>query len=233
MATPRKKNSSRTGLIISAIFHAAVILLLFFFAAREGILGKKLKSIAVVMVPKQKPPEKPPEPPKEKPPEPTPQPPKQEAKATPPPQAPPPQAAAAKPATQSLVAPPAAPPPAGLPSFEFSDGAKQVQTSSDPHVLYKGMVESALRARWTRPDDIEDSLFSAEVELAVDPTGKITGYEWKKGSGDTRWDDSVKRVLKGTQSLNRPPPKGFPSRFLVRFDVVSEATEPVMEAVKQ
>ncbi|MCU1376717.1 MAG: putative TonB-dependent receptor, partial [Actinomycetia bacterium] len=54
------------------VFHAALVALLFFWAAREGLLGKKLKEIAVIMVPK----EKPPEPPKEKPPEPKIEPPK-------------------------------------------------------------------------------------------------------------------------------------------------------------
>ena len=51
------------------IFHGIIIGALIFVAAREGILGKDLKKIAVTMVPKEKPPEKP----KEKPPEPKPE----------------------------------------------------------------------------------------------------------------------------------------------------------------
>src|SRR5690242_10297947 len=66
----RKKNSAKVNLIISAVIHAAVIAVLFVWAAREGILGKKLKEIAVVIVPKEKPPEppKPPPPPRIEPP---------------------------------------------------------------------------------------------------------------------------------------------------------------------
>lgn len=59
----KKRNSSKVNLTISFIFHGLLILVVFFFAAREGLVGKKLKQLAVTMVPKEK---KPAEPPKEK-----------------------------------------------------------------------------------------------------------------------------------------------------------------------
>ena len=59
----KKSNSSKINLTISFIFHGLLILVVFFFAAREGLVGKKLKQLAVTMVPK----EKKPEPAKEKP----------------------------------------------------------------------------------------------------------------------------------------------------------------------
>ena len=63
---PRKaRNSSKVNLIISFVFHAVLVLVLFYFAAREGLLGKKLNTIAVQMI-KEKPPEKPKEPEKPK-----------------------------------------------------------------------------------------------------------------------------------------------------------------------
>src|SRR5438067_845710 len=62
----KKRNSSKINLTISVVFHSVLILVIFVFAAREGMLGKKLKELTVTMVPK----EKKPEPPKEKPPEP-------------------------------------------------------------------------------------------------------------------------------------------------------------------
>ena len=62
----KKRNSSKINLTISFIFHGLLILVVFFFAAREGLVGKKLKQLAVTMVPK----EKKPEPAKEKPAEP-------------------------------------------------------------------------------------------------------------------------------------------------------------------
>ena len=72
MAIQRKrKNSARLNLVVSFVFHAAIIAALAFLAAREGYLGKQLKTIAITMAPKEKPPEKPKE---EKPPEPKPEP---------------------------------------------------------------------------------------------------------------------------------------------------------------
>ena len=70
------------------------------------------------------------------------------------------------------------------------------------------------------------SNYVAEVEVAIDPTGKIAGTDWRKGSGDSRWDDSVKKALRDTPAINRAPPKNFPARVLVRFDTQLES-EPV------
>lgn len=203
---------------ISVVIHAILIGGLAFIAAREGILGKELKKIAVTMVPKEKPPE---EKPKEKLPEPKPeveQPKPEQPKpvetvpqiakptATPPP------------ATTTAAGPPAAPAAAALPAFDF-EGGKAVETAADPNVIYKGYVEYTLRSRWNRPEGLEDEKFVAEVELSVDSEGRIQGAAWKKGSGNSAWDASVKRVLTETSNIGRPPPKGFPPQVLVRFDV--------------
>jgi TonB family protein len=125
------------------------------------------------------------------------------------------------------VAPPVvAPPAAELPSFDF-DGGKLVQSSSDPVQLYKGLLEYSLRAKWDRPTDLADEAFVAEVEVTVDRTGKISSPKWQKGSGDKRWDDTVRAAIAATTSINRPPPTNFPSRVTVRFDV-QEETEPIL-----
>jgi hypothetical protein len=216
----RKKNATKVSLITSLVFHGAIVGALVFFAAREGFLGKQLKTIAVTMAPKEKPPE--PEKPKE--PEKLPEPPPEQPKVVEPQpqvaQAPPPTAPAAQ--LSNLAPPPAAPPPAGLPSFNFSDGAKAVESSSDPVQLYKGFVEFTIRSKWLRPEGLADEKFVAEVELRVDPAGQILGYDWKRGSGHAAWDESVRKAVAGTRSIGRVPPKGFPGTFLVRFDVVGE-----------
>jgi outer membrane biosynthesis protein TonB len=228
----RKRNSTKVNLIFSLIFHVLIIALLFFFAAREGMLGQKLKTIAVQMAPKEKPPEKKPE--EKKPEEPKVEPPKPKAaeppKITPkmvePPKVPPPQVAI-RPA--NVAPPPAvvAPPAMVVGGFNFKDdSAKVVQSSSDPVLIYKGFVEYALRSKWTRPTGVDDVNFMAEVDVTIDPTGRITSTDWRKGSGDSKWDDSVKRALKDTAALSRPPPKNFPSKVLVRFDTQQES-EPI------
>jgi hypothetical protein len=94
-----------------------------------------------------------------------------------------------------------------------------VQTSSDPVLLFNAAVESALLSKWRRPPNIADDAYVAEVEVAVDPAGHISDPIWKKGSGDARWDDSVRQAINATRKLDRTPPKSFPPRVLVRFDV--------------
>ncbi len=225
---PRKqeKRTSRLSVVISLVFHAVLIAGLFFLAAREGMLGKELKKIAVTMVPKEKPPEKP----KEKPPEPKPEveQPKEEPAKIPVAQpeitrnAPTPAPAA------TVAAPPAVAPPANaIPAFDF-EGGKAVESSSDPNVLYKGYMEYTLRSRWNRPVDLDDANFVAEAEVSVDASGRLLGSVWKRGSGNVAWDNSVKKVLSETASIGRPPPKGFPEKVLVRFDVLA-ATEVGIE----
>jgi len=218
MADIRKeKKTSRLSVVISLVFHGVIIGGLVFIAAREGMFGKELKKIAVTMVPKEKPPEE-----KPKPKEPEPKPPVEEPK----PEQPKPVDAAPQIAKPTATPPPAnpgaapaaAPAAAALPAFDF-EGGKAVETASDPNVIYKGYVEYTLRSRWNRPEGIEDAKFTAEVELAVDASGRIQASTWKRGSGNAIWDASVKKALAETDSIGRPPPKGFPPQVLVRFDV--------------
>ena len=219
----KKRNSSKVNLIFSVVFHGLIIVAVVFFAAHEGILGKRMKQLTATLVPK----EKPPEPPKQKPPEPKVETPKVAAvpKAALTPE-PPKETAAAPP----VAAPPAAAPPAvDIPTMQFTDGAKDVQSVSDPNVFYKGLVENALRVRWNRPEDLDDQNFVADVQVTVDRSGELTGYTWVKGSGNQRWDDSVKNALAKTKSIGRTPPKNFPEKIVVRFDVESMRTEDAIQ----
>ena len=217
---PRKR--SNTAFLISILLHVGIGLALFFLAARQGVLGKRMKEITAVVVPEEKKPE--PKKPEE---------PKPEIAKTPEPArndppktavAPPPVAQTAPPPVDTATA--VAPPPSIGADFDFNDGAKAVQTTSDPKELFRSVVEYAFRSRWVKPDDINDTDFVAEVEEAIDPEGKVLSADWKKGSGDPRWDASVKQALGGTRHVGRPPPKGFPGRFLVRFDAIPD-TAPI------
>ena len=204
--------------MISFAFHAVLVLVLFYFAAREGLLGKKLNKIAVQMI-KEKPPEKPKEP----------EPPKIEPPKTEPPKVETPKIVEApKMQAPPVVAPSVvAPANSELPSFEFG-GGKAVETSSDPVQLYKGYMEYVLRQKWNRPDDESDDDFVAEVAVSVDRQGNIENPTWLKGSGEEKWDATVKQVFNVVKNIDRPPPTNFPSRVTIRFDV-QEATEPVLQ----
>ena len=220
----KKTNSSKVNLTISFIFHGILIMVVFFFAAREGMLGKKLKQLSVTMTKEKKP-----EPPKEKPPEPKVELPKTEQANkmnVPQPKV---DTASAPPPAASLIPPAAAPAAVSLPAFSFDDGAKSVETISDPNAIYKALVEHSLRSRWNRPEDIADDTYVAEIELNVDSKGRVADSRWLKGSGDKRWDDSVKTVIAQTKVISRPPPKGFPEKFVVRFDVETSRTEPLIQ----
>ena len=142
-------------------------------------------------------------------------------------------ASAPPPPAGLVAAQPRRPPPSACRPSDFSDGAKEVETISDPNAIYKALVEHTLRSRWNRPEDIADDTYVAEVELSVDPKGRVTDSRWLNGSGDKRWDDSVKAVIAQTKAMSRPPPKGFPEKFLVRFDVETSRTEPVIQVSSQ
>jgi len=213
----KKKNSSKVNLIISLTFHVLLIGGLLYFAAREGLLGKQIKKLAVTMVKEEKPKEKPKEPEKPKV-----EPPKTEV----PKVAPPKMVEESKPAPAVAAPPVVAPPTVDAAAFEF-EGGKTVNTEKDPVQLYKGYLEYTLRSKWNRPDNLDDDNYVAEVRVNVDHAGNIGHVVWQKGSGNALWDQSVKDVFKVVQNIDRHPPTNFPSQVTIRFDVEQE-TEPLV-----
>jgi hypothetical protein len=215
----RKKNTAKTNVTISLVIHLIIFALGAYWAAHEGVLGQKLRELSVGLLPKEKKIEE------KKAEAKTDGPKKVETKpvvetaktATPPP----PKFVAPPPAAVESAAPP---PAVTLPGDFFVD--KDSLTAGDAVTLYKQQVETALRSRWDRPGDVADVDFVAEVEMHIDMQGKISSYDWKKGSGNTRWDNSVKKAL-AAGAINRSPPKNFPNKFTVRFDV-QPATEPLI-----
>jgi outer membrane biosynthesis protein TonB len=219
----KKPNSTKVNLVISLVFHGLIMAALLYFAAREGLLGKQIKKIAVEMVK-----EKPKEPVKPKEPEkPKVEVPKVEAPKVAEAARPEPPKETAPPPPVSIAAPPAvAPPAAELPAFEF-EGGKTVVSSSDPVQLYKGLLESSLRFNWERPKGLDDHTNVAEVEVAVDKEGNISNPDWKKKSGHKQWDESVRVAIASTKKVSHAPPTNFPSRVVIRFDV--QALVPVAQ----
>ncbi len=213
----QKRNSSKVNLLISFTFHALIVVVALYFAARGGLLGKQIQKISVEMVKEKQPPKpKAPEKPKVEPPK-IEQPRLTEApKVEPPKEAPP-----------TAASPTVAPPAAELPSFVF-EGGKAVESSSDPVQLYKGLVEYAFRSRWNRPQNLHDDDYVAEVRVTVDRRGTIRNVEWLKGSGNTRWDASVRQALSAVTKMDTTPPTNFPPSVVIRFDVQQE-TEPVLQ----
>ena len=205
------------NLLISFTFHALIVLVGFYFAARGGLLGKQLKKIAVEMV-KEKPPEKPKEPEKPKV-----EPPKVETPKELPRVETPKIVEAPKNSAPPPTAPPSvAPPAAELPSFDFA-GGKAVESSSDPVDVYKGLVQYAFTSKWNKPEDMADEKYVAEVQVSVSREGLISNPKWLKGSGDTKWDNSVRQAIASITSLDHAPPTNFPPQVIIRFDVQEQA----------
>jgi TonB family protein len=88
-------------------------------------------------------------------------------------------------------------------------------------------LEYQLRSKWNRPENMADDSYVAEVSVNVDKQGKFDQVKWLKGSGDERWDKTVKDVFKAITSIDRRPPTNFPPSVVIRFDV-QEETEPVL-----
>jgi len=217
----KPRNSSKVNMAISLVFHGVLVLGVLYFAAHEGYLGKTLKTITLINQEEKKV-EKPKEP--EKPPEKQPEPEQPKVVQTPKPETPKPVSQAPPPAITE--APPAiAPPPSEPESFYFEGGAP-VQSTTDPVEAYRGSLQYFLQTKWDRPGDMEDETYVAEVEVAVDRAGQISDPVWKKKSGEKRWDDPVQQAIAKARSMSSPPPSNFPSRVVVRFDVIPE--EPVV-----
>lgn len=219
----RRGNSTKVNVIIAVVVHVILFGAAAYWAAQQGILGERMRELSVSLVRGEKKEEKPE---------------KKEEKAEPVKKVDVAkiveQARTATPTGQKFVAPPppvnlpdasVAPPPVMAPSdFVFGE---EVLGGANPIETYKGLIEGAFRSRWQRPADIADLGFEALIEISLDKTGKVTGTELKKSSGNGRWDESVKRALSTVTSIGKPPPQGFPLAVTVRFDVVEEKEIPV------
>ena len=62
----------------------------------------------------------------------------------------------------------------------------------------------------------------------MDHTGQVSDPVWRKDSGNSQWDSSVRAAISAVTSMNRPPPTNFPPRIIIRFDVQNE-TQPVLQ----
>ena len=112
------------------------------------------------------------------------------------------------------AAPAVAPPPAEMPAINFSDGAKEVQTITDPIRLYSVLIESQFKSHWNTPQSDYETL----VEISITPKGEIFSIAIVSNTGDKDWTKSVNDALSKVKILSRPPPKGFPNHFQIRFD---------------
>lgn len=218
-----KHRQSRTSILVSILFHAALVGLVAYLAARQGMLGKVAQDMVAVQVEEKKPePQKPKEEPKPEPEKPNPdQKPNPTVVQTPVPIAAPAPAPTPGEGPPPLDAPPAADAPEmDIPNANVGGGGEVVT----PQEAYRRTIQSVFLSVWDKPVGIDDSTFSADVEMTVDRNGRIQDARFVRGSGDSKWDGTVKAALAKIKEIGSPPPDKFPPSFSVRFDAVVEAT---------
>ncbi len=182
-----------------------------YFAAKEGLLGKSIKKIAIEMIREKKPViEKKEEVIEKKVELPNELKPSEQIKSTVPKNDSPPTTSK----SDSIV-----PPSIIIPSFSF-EGGKEVNTTSDPIQIYKGYVEYQFKSKWNYPEDILDHSLVNEVFVDIDLNGRVSIASWQKMSGNKKWDDSIKKSMESIHQLGKSPPTNFPNRVLIRFDSV-------------
>jgi len=74
----------------------------------------------------------------------------------------------------------------------------------------------------------DDNGAPVDLNSLANRQGGISETQWLKGSGNEKWDDSVKQVFQVVKNIDRPPPTNFPPQVTIRFDV-QEETEPVLQ----
>ncbi len=210
----KPRNSSKINLVISLVFHGALVVVILFFAARSGMLGEKIKNTMTVRTEKEKV-----EPKKD-----------QEKKVEPPKIDEPKLTVAPKMSTPTTAPAPSttapesvAPPPSEVPSFTIAGG--QDVGDGDAVTVYKNLIQSVVRAKWKPPGELSEKNkdLVTDVEVSVDSTGRLGNARLTRTSGNRQWDDSVKQAIAETADTGARPPKGFPAKVTVRFDVAEEA----------
>jgi outer membrane biosynthesis protein TonB len=194
----------RSNIIIAVLFHVLIIVPLIFFASHEGMLGKKMQTLSVTIMPKPKVEEAKPK--------------VEQPRVENPKVALPTEQPKSVPQTVQTplptAAPATAPPPSVMPAIDFSDGAKKVNTVTDPIRLYSALIESQFRSQWNIPQSDYETL----VEINITQKGEVSSIAIVSNNGDKDWTKSVNDALSKVKSLSRPPPKGFPNHFQIKFD---------------
>ena len=219
----QKHRQSRASIVVSILFHALVVGLVAYLAARQGILGTTVRDMVAVQVDEKKPePPKPKEEPKPEPEKPNPdQKPAPAVAQTPVPIATPTQALPPTDAPPPVDAPAAADAPEMFIPSANGAGGGEVLT---PQEAYRRTIQSVFLSVWDKPAGMDDSSFSADVEMTLDPSGRIQQARFVRGSGDPKWDDTVKAALIKIKEIGTPPPDKFPANFSVRFDAYVDST---------
>ena len=85
---------------------------------------------------------------------------------------------------------------------------------SDPILLYKAYIESHFKSQWETPQSDYETI----IEINITSKGEVSPVAIVSNNGDKDWIKSVTDALAKVKTMPRPPPKGFPNHFQIRFD---------------
>lgn len=216
MSLPQRQKGrrSKTSAIVSACFHVVLVGTVSFLAARRVYQppSEPPGGILVTNYPPENP-QQTPNPP-QVPPDFKPRPPS--TSPTIPPQEPVPDIPV------TTVPPPVEVPPPDTAPEMYIPAASVEMVDTNPTRRYIRIIQDAYLQVWDKPPGPDDANYAALIEVGVDSKGRIINPQFVKGSGDSTWDSAVKTAISRVKEVGVPPPDGFPSRFVVRFDTMSD-----------
>ena len=188
----KARNSTKVNLLFSLVFHGLIVVAVLYFAAREGLLGKQIKKIAVEMVKEKRAGET--------------QGAGKAARKKPPKMEPPKIVASAEDrrAQGSGASPPpsvAAAPPVAAPRRRWmcprlcSRAARRWRPLPTRCKFTRAWSSTRCDPAGTARRTWTTTPLWRKWRSAVDSTGRIGDPVWKKGSGNKHWDDSVRQAL--------------------------------------
>lgn len=86
------------------------------------------------------------------------------------------------------------------PGSSLSDDAREAEQNS-----YYDLVRNRLQENWTLPAWLARQELSAQVLLYIDRKGMVRGVQFQKSSGNSQFDEWVRRTILGSQPLPMPP----------------------------
>jgi TolA protein len=109
----------------------------------------------------------------------------------------------------------ASPPIKGNKISKGSSTAEDAKESDDAN--YYDSVRSRLQENWALPVWLSRQNLSAQIEIVIDSHGRVREFRFKKSSGNTQFDDAVKKTLAESQPFPTPPSELLMNGILVGF----------------
>lgn len=95
------------------------------------------------------------------------------------------------------------------PGSSLDGNAKESQEAN-----YIDLVRERLREEWQLPIIVARLNLSAQVEITIDTKGRVRSFRFKKFSGNSQFDEAVKRTIAQAQPFPAPP-KGMRDQLLI------------------